>query len=202
MSFVLIKALEFIRKQAERNPERIFSAKEIASQLKVSPKTIRYYMNDFVDTLLVEIVPINGQEYLKALPRFLEVDCEWMKHKPGTTKYDNKVPYAERIPIEHIQQFYNALRKQSRTEEDEKFVNKLGRRLLSIGERTTVYSHGSGGKWLRCLNDLRQSASISEKIIAVDSLVSFIHGRGRIAPLIIKAKKSKIPRILNSIAKE
>ena len=101
----------------------------------------------------------------------------------------------------HIRQFYDIARKQSRDEE-EKMIDGLCQRLLRVGEGTTVYSRGSAGKWLAYLDDLQKAVSISEKIIAIDAVMSFIHGRGWIAPLIIKGRRSDILELLDSVAKE
>lgn len=202
MSYLLIEGLRFIKELGERNPERLISVDEIAAQLEVSAKTIRYYVNDFVDTRFVEIITVDGKEHLRALPEFLKADYALTKYTQGATKSDNKAPYSERIPIKCIRQFYDVAKKQSRRKEEEEIVRELSRRILDIGRRTTVYSRGSAGKWLRCLDDLREAASIPKKIVAIDSIMSFIHGRGRIPPLMIQAKRSDILRLLDSIAKE
>jgi len=198
MSYLLIEALELTRKR----PERIFSVEEIASHLNVSPKTVRYYSNDLVDTGFVETVSAGGKEYYRALPGLLKVNSMWMRNKQGMSKNDNKVPYNSRIAIERIRRFYDVAKRKERSEEDKVFIDELSRDLLNIGERTSVYSKGSAGKWVRHLSDLRQAILTSEKIVAIDSVVSFIHGRGRIAPLLIKAKRWDIVRLLDSIAKD
>ena len=186
MSCLLIEALKFVQKGAERNTDRLFTLEEIASQLNVSPKTVRYYRNDFLDTGLVDVVSADGKICLRALLELLNINCDLTNYRQGATKSNSKVPYNERIPIMHIRQFYDIARKQSRNEEEEKMIDGIYERLLHVGERTTVYSRGSAGKWLTYLDDLRKAVSISEKIIAIGAVMSFIHGRGRIAPLIVK----------------
>jgi len=186
----------------KKRPERIFSTEEIASHLNVSPKTVRYRTNDLADIGFIETVSADGKEYYRALPELLKANSLWMKPKPAASTNGNKVPYSRRIPIEHIRKFYDAAKRRERSEEDEIFINKLTRRLLNIGEQTSVYSRGSAGKWLRLLNDLREATSTSEKIVAIDSVMSFMHGRGWIAPLIVKARRLDILDLSDSIAKD
>lgn len=91
MSCLLIEALKFVQKGAERNTDRLFTLEEIASQLNVSPKTVRYYRNDFLDTGLVDIVSADGEMCFRALPELLNTNCDLTNYRQGATK-NNKSP--------------------------------------------------------------------------------------------------------------
>ncbi|MDH5688989.1 MAG: hypothetical protein OEZ48_14165 [Candidatus Bathyarchaeota archaeon] len=102
MSYLLIEALKFVQKRAERNPARLFTSEEITSQLKVSPKTVRYYRNDLLDTGLVDIVSADGKMCPRALPKLLNTNCDLTNYRQRATKSNNKVPYNEGIPMIYI----------------------------------------------------------------------------------------------------